>query len=113
MGDSCKFYTEKGDIIGKIKSISTTDQKHKDFGKINVNWYYYKKEIDYKALGLSEFQQEAIMEGEIFLSNHSDKVWVQSINGKIDILTLKQVDTMELIPINSFLCRAEYDINKR
>ena len=55
MGDSCKFYTEKGDIIGKIKSICTTDNKHKDFGKINVNWYYYKKEIDYKAVGLTEF----------------------------------------------------------
>ena len=76
MGDNCKFYTENGDIMGKILSICTTDQKHEDFGKRNVQGYYYKNEIDYTALGLSDFQKEAIADQEIFLTNHKDKVWV-------------------------------------
>jgi hypothetical protein len=60
VGDSCKFYTETGDIMGKIVSICTTDQKHPDFGKLNVQWYYWKSELDHKAIGLTEFELEAI-----------------------------------------------------
>ena len=41
-----------------------------------MQWYYYKNEIDYKALGLNDFKKEAICEQELFLTNHTDKAWV-------------------------------------
>ena len=83
--------------IAKIKSICSVDREHPDFGKLNVNWYYYKDEIDFtnkkvKVLAdgspLTPFQLEAIAEHELFLSNHTDKVWVQSIQSRVNIRNL-------------------------
>ena len=60
MGDSCRFFTGSQDICGKILSICTTDQKSEDFGKINVAWYYFKNELDYKQLGMNDMEQAAV-----------------------------------------------------
>ena len=101
-------------MLGKIGSICTTDQKHKDFGKINVHWYYYKNELDFEALKMKDKEIDSIAEGvEVFLTNHADKVWVQSINGKAQVLTLDEFDALDTAPVNTFYSRAEYDINKK
>ena len=115
IGDSCKFWMgdKHGDVMGKILGICTTDQKHPDFGKLNVAWYYFKNELDFKTLGLKQKEQDAIAEHqEIFLTNHTDKVWVQSINAKIEILSLEEFDKLSVVPPTSYLCRADYDVKK-
>jgi hypothetical protein len=99
--------------MGKIMSICTTEQKHPDFGKLNVQWYYWKHELDYESIGIGEFEKESIADSELFLTNHTDKVWVQSINGKIEIHDLESFDSMSIVPSNAYLCRAEYDHIKK
>ena len=54
IGDICRFYNENGDLIGKIMGIVSTDAKHKYFGKLKVQWYYTKRDIDFKKLKMRE-----------------------------------------------------------
>ncbi|CDW81636.1 phd-finger family protein [Stylonychia lemnae] len=113
IGDICRFYNEQQDLIGKILSIVSTDQNHPDFGKINVQWYYYKKDLKFKGLGISEKDQNQISEQEVFPTNHQDKVYVQSLNGKCKIVTLEEFEQNPTVTPDIFFSRAEYDhINK-
>ena len=54
LGDICRFYNEQGDLIGKILGIVSTDASHKDFGKLKVQWYYTKRDLDFRKLKIKE-----------------------------------------------------------
>jgi hypothetical protein len=42
------------DLLGKILGIVSTDANHPDFGKLKVQWYYYKKDLDFGKLKLDK-----------------------------------------------------------
>ena len=63
---------------------------------------------------MKDKEKDAIAEGvEVFLTNHSDKVPVQSINGKATILTMEEFDALDTAPIGTYYSRADYDIHKK
>ncbi len=72
IGDICRFYNENGDLVGKILGIVSTDSSHKDFGKLKVQWYYTRKDLDFKKLKLKEEDQEQISLQEVFPTQHFD-----------------------------------------
>ena len=63
-------------------------------------------------MGLSDFEIEAICDQELFLSDHYDKVFVQTINGKISLLSLEEFDEKPLVSPYVFFTRADYNLLK-
>eukprot|EP00347_Sterkiella_histriomuscorum_P012549 403368140 len=113
VGDVCRFYNEQRDLIGKILQIASTDQNHKDFGKLKVQWYYYKSDLNFKKLGISEKDQAQICDQELFPTTHTDLVYVQSLNGKCNIVTLDEFEQLKAANNDTFFTRADFDIHRK
>ncbi|KEJ83104.1 PHD-finger family protein [Oxytricha trifallax] len=113
VGDVCRFFNENGDLIGKIMEVLSTDPKDQDFGKLRVQWYYYKKDLNQKQIKLSNKQFDAISDVEIFPTNHFDKTFVQTINAKCTVKTLEEYEQLEQVGEDTYFTRASYDLNKK
>ena len=56
MGDSCRFLLDDGsESLAKLIEFTSMDKKSKDFGKVKIQWYYRKNEINYAKLKISDF----------------------------------------------------------
>ena len=54
-----------------------------------------------------------IGDNELFPTNHTDKVFVDSINGRAKVYTIQEYDQLEFIETSSFFTRADYDPLKK
>ena len=93
--------------------IVSTDANHKDFGKLKVQWYYTKRDIDFKKMKMREEDQEQISVQEVFPTQHFDHVFVQCINGKCKIMSLDEFEQQTHVPGDVFFTRANYDHLKK
>jgi len=114
MGQVCRFYNSEGDLIGKIMNIVSTDPSHPDFGKLRVRWYYYKKDLEQrmKKIKLTEKQMTALSDQELFPTMHEDHVFVQAINGRVNVHTLEEFEMMEKATLDDYFTRAEFDFKR-
>ena len=50
---------------------------------------------------------------EVFPTNHYQNVYVQTINGRVKVITLEEFELLAPVPHDTFYTRAEYDPKKR
>ena len=114
VGDVCRFFQEANvpDLLGKIMSICSTDTKHPDFAKIKVRWFYQKRDLFRTKLSKEELTQVA-EDVELFPTNHYQNVYVQTINGKVKIVSLEDFEQLAPVPNDTFFSRAEFDPKKK
>jgi hypothetical protein len=51
----------------------------------NYNRYYKKKDLDLKKMNIKPSDAEFIGENELFITNHTDKIYIDSINGRCKV----------------------------
>ena len=62
---------------------------------IEVQWFYKKADLDFKALEIDEKDIKYIADNEVFPSNHFDKVFIDCVTGACQVHQLKQYDNLE------------------
>mmetsp|Transcript_66145 Transcript_66145/g.92006 ORF Transcript_66145/g.92006 Transcript_66145/m.92006 type:complete len:86 (-) Transcript_66145:157-414(-) len=83
----CNADNPELDFIGRLTKIIRIDYEPTVLTLINVQWYYRKTDLNNSKIDL-----ELISENEVFLTEHTDFIFVDTINGSCNILTYDDYD---------------------
>ena len=107
--------TESSNLVGKLEKIIPEggQNDHPKWPMIEVSWYYRKQDLDYLKLGISTEDLSYISDNELFPTPHTDKIYVDSINGRVKIYSIFEYDKLSLSEHSAFFVRADYDPQKK
>lgn len=113
LGDAVEIQNpmSKALSIGVIKKVlhTTKISKKSCWPMIEVEWLYHKQDIiALNCLSNTSF----IGSFEVFRSNISEFVYIESIRRKAQLLTLEEYQTLEIVNENVFFTRASIEVNK-
>ena len=78
--------SENSTLTAKIlKILSRSSTPGCKYPCIQVQWYYKKKDVDFKTIRMSEIDRQFIGDNEVFPTNHKDVVPFESILSKIQV----------------------------
>lgn len=99
-------------LIGKIMKINNFNGIRKDFywPSIQINWYYKKEDImELSKNIIGGINMDSISNYEVFNSNHSDFIFIETIISKCEVLSFKDYENLEEINSNVYFSRAFFD----
>ncbi len=99
-------------LVGKLIKIITNGgfKKYPYWPTIQVQWYYKKIDINREKNGLKDDTIfNSISDYELFKSNHTDTIFVETVMGPCKIYTYEQYESLEEHTNSTFFCRASYD----
>uniref|UniRef100_A0A7N0TVC5 Uncharacterized protein n=1 Tax=Kalanchoe fedtschenkoi TaxID=63787 RepID=A0A7N0TVC5_KALFE len=113
LSDSSDFTIEVGDNvlvrpssgskpwIAKVNKI-LSDKTEKSVTLIG-QWYYRPENTKH---GRMDFHGSA----ELFMSNHYDNIWIESIDGKCKVHEIKEYQRLEVVGPTDYYYRLKYDV---
>ena len=95
-----------GQFVAKLLKIIKI-QKSPVLNIASVQWYYRKTDMNTKSLKPSEFV--LISDYQVFPTNHYDFIYIESLNGKCEIISYDEYDSNPSVSNNVYFQRASYD----
>lgn len=113
LGDAVEIKdpTSNNTSIAIIKKIFPSNQlsKHKFWPMIEVEWLFTKQDvISFNCLNSASF----VGSFEVFRSNATELIFIESIQRKAQLLTLDEYQTLEVVNEGVYFTRARIDIHK-
>lgn len=81
---------------------------YEEWPSIRVQWYYHWSELDLVNLGIKEQDFIYLGENELFYSDHSETVYIDSILGKCEVFSIQDYDSIDTIEDNAYYSRATF-----
>lgn len=110
VGDDVEiFNSESQNSVAKILKIITFNGIKKNFywPTIEVQWYYKKTDLSVELL--SQRELKCLSDFEVFLSNHKDVIYIESIVGKCKVLKFSEYEVLEEYFPGLYFTRALYN----
>ncbi|TNV76254.1 hypothetical protein FGO68_gene16993 [Halteria grandinella] len=103
--------TDKTCVVGKLVRIIEEggNPQHPKWPMIEVQWYYQRKDLDFKKLGIAQEDLIYIGDNEVFPTNHTDRIYVDCIVSPCQVFTIKEYDDLDNIDTYTFFTRANYN----
>ena len=102
--------TETSNIIGRLVRIIPEggNPLHPKWPMLEVQWFYKKQDLDFKKLGIAPEDLRYIGDNEVFLTNHFDKIYPDSINGRCRVYPIMEYDELNNVDNLTYFTRANY-----
>ena len=81
---------------------------YEEWPSIRVQWYYHWSELDLVNMGIKESDLIYMGENELFYSDHSETVYIDSIIGRCDVFSIDEYDNCDTINDDTYYSRAKF-----
>ena len=77
---------------------------------LKVKWFYRKQDIPWVRLGVEVADKKFVGDNEVFMTNHTDRVFADSIHSKCKVMSIAEYDELGVADLNAtFFTRATFD----
>ena len=97
-------------LVGKLLKILPMygNSEYPEWPTVEVQWYYFGSELDLQSMGIKSGDMIYIGDNEVFLSDHTDIVFVESIINKCEVLSIQEYDQRQITDERTFYCRSKF-----